>query len=120
MSKGLSNEHKRELANTLMYWLKQNYNYGSPLYPLWENISAMLDRASESLHEHKYDLWQVHDLLRALGRIELNCPNGRKGGHLANDTPVELPLMTERKCDPHRCPIVTAVLKTFPDLYDSK
>ncbi len=115
--KGLSSKTKRELANKLIVWIKDNYPMSrNTLVISWPNTSQMLDKASEALDEHKYDLWQVHDLLRTLGRIELNCPNGRKGGHLANDTPVEPRFITERKCDPHRCSIVKAVFRTFPEL----
>jgi len=119
MSKGMESQHKRELANKLIAWLRQTYapnNMQYPISPSWPNTSQMLDKASEALQEHKYDLWQVHDLLRTLGRIDLNNPNGRKGGRLVNDTPVELPVITERKCDPHRCPIIKAVFRTFPDI----
>lgn len=107
----LSNQSKRELANKMIEWLKSTYPNRR-----WDNTSVMADMVSEALGEHKYDIWKVHDLLRVLGRIELNSPNGRKGGRLVNDTPVELPLITERKCEPNRCPIVKTVFKTFPEL----
>ncbi len=110
----LSNQSKRELANKMIEWLKSAYPNLR-----WNSTNEMADMASKALDEPKYDIWKIHDLLRTLGRIEFNSPNGRKGGRLVNDTPVELPLITERKCDPHRCPIVKAVFRTFPELMNT-
>ncbi len=112
----LSNFRKRELANKLIEYVKANSWLRILGCPAWDTTSGMIHEASEALNEHPYDIWKVHDLLRVLGRIELNNPNGRKGGRLINNTPVELPLQTNRKCEPNRCPIVKAMFRTFPEL----
>lgn len=113
----LSNQSKRELANKLIKYLTDKYYpMNMNVIPMWDNTSKMIHEASEVLNEQPYEIWKVHDLLRTLGRIELNNPNGCKGGRLVNDTPVELPLEVNRKCDSHRCSIVKAMFRTFPEL----
>lgn len=117
----LSNQTKRELANKLIKYLTDKYcQPNTNVIPVWDNTSKMIHEASEVLNEQPFDIWKVYDLLRVLGRIELNNPNGRKGGRLINNTPVELPLNINKKCDSKRCPLVKAMFRTFPELNHSK
>lgn len=103
---------RRDNANELLQWLVANN------YTEWEHTRDILLKAWEALHIPVYELWHAYDLLRVLGRIELISPNGRKGARLLNSTSVELPITVARKCEAKRCPLVKAMLRTFPELKD--
>jgi len=108
--RGLTARQKLTMAGSLLAWLQ-----GTKL-ETWPSNGQMLEAASDALKVQKCDLWKAFDLLITLGRFERNNPNGRFGGHVADWTPVELPLPASADiCRPETCPVLKALRAKFPE-----
>lgn len=69
----LSPLQRKDTAERLLVWLKENNITSCP------KTYDILCQCSEAIDEPVFDLWKAYGLLRIMGRIELNCPNGKKG-----------------------------------------
>lgn len=92
----LNATHQREIADRLLRWLKERG------MDVWPRTSVMIHDSAQGLHEEVFQVWKGYDLLRAMGRIELNCANGRKGGQVVDFTPLsqggDMHMMTDVVC----------------------
>lgn len=91
---------KRVAADKLLAWLKGN------------NIKTTND-THKTLSQCRldgyqmFDLWKGYEVLRIMGRVELNNPNGRKGFHVLSYKPLAKTLelkSSERICNVDNCP----------------
>lgn len=75
---------RKEIAEKFLAWLKVNDISNC------KNTYDVIKRCSEEIDEQIYDLWKAYDLLRIMGRIELNNPNGRRGFSVLDYTPLSV------------------------------
>ena len=78
----LSPLQRKEIAEKLLAWLK-----GKNITNC-ESSYKVIRQCSEEIHEQIYDLWKAYELLRIMGRLELNNPNGKRGFHVIDFTPL--------------------------------
>lgn len=69
---GLSPHHKREIADNLLKHWKSNGIVS------WDSTYEMVKEVFPILDEQPWDIHKALALLRDTGRIEYNCPNGKK------------------------------------------
>jgi len=102
---------RRATADKMLAYLKEHnistchYTYG------------MLCKISEATGEQLPDLWKAYNLLRTLARLELNSPNGKKGFHVLDYTPILVGLPDRPNipiCDVRHCPVVKLLMQRFP------
>lgn len=92
---------KRAVADSLLKWLKENS------IKTWPKTYTVFLQASEELNEEIFDLWKAYELLRSMGRVALNCGNGRKGAHVVDYTPLAKPISEDAVlCNRDDCPIL--------------
>ncbi len=95
---------KREVADKLLRWLKTNN------IETWVKTLPVFVQASEELGEEIFNLWKAYELLRSMGRVALNCGNGKKGAHVVDYTPLALPIPEGiAVCDKNNCPILKVI-----------
>lgn len=80
----LSPLQKKEIADKFLKWLKDNN------ITTCEKSYNTIKQCSESINKQIYDLWKAFDLLRIMGRIELNNPNGKYGFRIIDYTPLSV------------------------------
>lgn len=76
---------ERQWADRFLEWLKAN----DVLY--WPRVYDVLVRAAADLDIEIFNLHKAVRLLRVMGRIELNNPNGQKGAHVVDTRPLSEP-----------------------------
>lgn len=104
----LSPLQRKDLAEKLLKWLQENGVASCA------STSNLLDRAAQELDEQKFHLWRAYELLRMMGRVELNNPNGRKGFRVLDYTPLAV---YQLKTDGFKETVETAMLaQTLKDL----
>jgi hypothetical protein len=102
---------KREIADKMLVWLREHG------IQTCSNTHDVLSECAVGINEHLYDVWKGYDLLRILGRLELNIPTGRKGFKVLDYSPLFLPAKPAVPiCDIKHCPILKKVLLQFPEL----
>ena len=88
MSRGASLLEKRDLADKLLAYLASQPDRS------WDNSHDIICQAAKSIEDGRYEVfeyWKCFTLLRQLGRIVLNNPNGRHGFRLIDRTPLTMP-----------------------------
>ena len=80
----LSPLQRKELAERLLVWLKDKGIDDC------SNTHSTLTQCGEEIDEPLFNLWKAYELLRIMGRIELNNPNGRKGFRVLDFTPLSV------------------------------
>ncbi len=98
----------KDIAEKFLVWLKDN------------NISVcpktydVIKKCSEEIDEPIYDLWKAYNLLRTMGRIELQNPNGKYGFRVLDYTPLSvLVLKTEEFKNQIEKEMLVKILKTL-------
>lgn len=104
----LSRTEKRLIANALLEWLVVKK------HKIWLNNYDILHNFATERGYHLFDVWKAYHLLRDVGRIEPNNPNGRKGAHVVSYAPIEKSIpSTQRLCSYDNCPVLDAVKHYF-------
>jgi hypothetical protein len=80
----LSPLQRKEIAEKVLAWLKERD------ISICNNSHDILTQCANNINEPLYDLWKAYELLRIMGRIELNNPNGRKGFRVLDYTPLSV------------------------------
>ncbi len=102
---------KRQVADKLLKWLKDND------IETWVKTYSVFVQASEELNEEIFNLWKAYELLRSMGRVVLNCGNGKKGAHVVDYTPLALPIPEGIVvCSKSSCPF----LKVIPEIFGAR
>ena len=110
----LKAKQKRDTADKLLVWLSELNGSG---YTSWSHATDMVHRAAGALDEEPYDIWKAYDLLRAVGRIVMISPNGRKGGYVADFTPLAKTVeVSAVLCSAASCPILRSIKGVFSDV----
>lgn len=96
--------YRREVADKILLYLKE-HNISS-----CANSHAMLSEIAEAIDEPLFNLWKAYELLRIMARLELNSPNGKKGFHVLDYSPITSGLPDRptniRLCNKDNCPIL--------------
>ncbi len=99
---------RKEIADKFLTWLKEN------------NISTcdksydVIKKCSNEIDEPTYEIWKAYDLLRILGRIELNNPNGRHGFNVLDFSPLSVVVLkTEAFKNQIEKDMLVKILKTL-------
>lgn len=104
----LSPIKKRQVADKLLKWLKDND------IKTWGKTYTVFLQASEELNEEIFDLWKAYELLRSMGRVELNCGNGKKGAYVVDYMPLAIPISESATlCNRNNCPILKSIGTVF-------
>ena len=75
---------RKEIAEKFLSWLKEaDISKCTRTYDV-------IKQCSEEIDEPIYEIWKGYDLLRIMGRIELNNPNGRRGFRVLDFTPLSV------------------------------
>ncbi len=80
----LSPLQRKEIADKFLAWLKEKN------ITTCDKSYTVIEQCSNDLNEQIFELWRGYELLRTMGRIELNCPNGKKGFHVIDYTPLSV------------------------------
>ncbi len=80
----LSPLQRKEIAERLLAWLKDKGIDNCA------NTHDTLQQCGKDIDEPLYDMWKAYELLRIMGRIELNKPNGRRGFRVLDFTPLSV------------------------------
>jgi hypothetical protein len=84
MGKGITPAYKREIADKFLKWLVTNNEF-------WcSKTSVVVRKASDELDIPMYDMWKGYKLLRTMGRLALNNPNGKQGFSIIDETPLTI------------------------------
>lgn len=111
MAFNIKSHQKREIADKMLVWLKEHE------ITTCANTYEVLTKCAEAINEPLFNVWKGYELLRILGRIELNNPNGRQGFKVLSYTPLSLPANPAIPiCDVKHCPILKKLVKQFPEL----
>ncbi len=111
MSFNIKSSQKRDIADKMLVWLKEN-NIES-----CSNTHETLTKCADDINEQLFNAWKGYELLRILGRIEMNHPNNRRGFKVLDTTPLSLPAKPSVPiCDVKHCPILKKLVLQFPDL----
>jgi hypothetical protein len=115
MSFSIKSAQRREIADKILAWLKE-HEIGT-----CDKTYVCLRDCSESIGESLFDCWKGYDLLRIMGRVELNNPNGRRGFKVLSFSPLSLPISPAIPiCDIKHCPILKKLVHQFPELREYK
>lgn len=85
MSRGMALEDKRRLADNLLRYLVRQPQRS------WPDSHTIIEAAAKELGHQCFECWRAYDLLRIMGRIQLNNPNGRHGFQILDTTPLSMP-----------------------------
>ncbi|KKN62588.1 hypothetical protein LCGC14_0509990 [marine sediment metagenome] len=106
----LKAKQKRDIADKMLVWLKDS-DFAS-----WLDATNMIHQVAKAIDEEPYDVWKAYDILRSVRRIELRSPNGRKGGYVADFTPLAKTVEVRATlCNAASCPILKSIREVFPD-----
>lgn len=109
--------YRREVADKALLYLK-----GKGITTCGDT-SKMLDEVSVAIGEEKFNLWKGFELLRMMGRVEYNNPNGRRGFKVFDYSPLVLGIpdrpSSSAFCDVNTCPVVKTLKKKFPNLCEA-
>ncbi len=92
---------KKEVAEKFLKYLEDNGIASSP--KTYDTVKA----ASEAIDEPIYFVWRAFKLLRIMGRVELNRPDGKKGFRVLDYTPLSV---YQLKSDKYRESVETDML----------
>jgi hypothetical protein len=113
----LSPSQKKDIADRFLLWLKDNK------ITTCRSTYNTIKQCSEKINEQIYDLWRAFDLLKTMGRVELNSPNGKYGFYVIDYTPLSI---YQLKSDGFKSKIqkdmltkiLTGLKKQYKDIWD--
>lgn len=111
MSFNIKSNQRRDIADKMLLWLKDNGIDNCT------NTHETLTQCADGIDEPLFNVWKGYELLRILGRLEPNSPNGRKGFKVVDYNPLSLPATPAVPiCDVRHCPILKKLKLHFPEL----
>ena len=102
--------YRREVADKMLVYLKENEISSC------DNTYNLLHKISEVIDEPLFMIWRGYELLRIMARIEMNCPNGKKGFRILDYNPLALSLPDRPNvpvCEVMSCPILKMLKKKW-------
>lgn len=103
---------RKEIAEKLLTWLKENKISNC------NKTYEVLKQCAEEISEPLYDIWKGYDLLRIMGRIELNNPNGKHGFTVLDFTPLSVVVIkSEEYQNKVKKDMLVHILKTLKRRY---